>query len=159
MQGITTFFWFNTEADDAARHYVKLFEGSNRAANTKYGSPMTGPDGAIIAVDMVLDGTNFVALNGGPTYAFTPATSFAITCETQDEIDYFWDAFLDGGDAMQCGWVTDKFGITWQVVPAILPQLLGDSDRAKAGRAMEAMMKMVKFDIAALKAAFNEAQA
>jgi predicted 3-demethylubiquinone-9 3-methyltransferase (glyoxalase superfamily) len=135
--------WFDNKlASEAANYYTSLFPDSHIIDETP------------VVVTFTLSGQKFSALNGGPAYKFGPAISFFITCEDQKEVDYFWDAFTkDGGEANRCGWVQDKYGVSWQVVPKILPELLGDKDKSKAGRAMEAMMKMGKLDIAVLKAA------
>ncbi|KAI9783935.1 MAG: hypothetical protein M1839_002880 [Geoglossum umbratile] len=142
-QKITPFFWFGDNlAEEAATFYTSLFKDSHIVSKTP------------VVVTFTLCGQKFGALNGGQAYKFTPALSLLVTCEDQDEIDHFWDAFTkDGGAPVQCGWVTDKYGVSWQVVPSVLPELLMDPDREKAERAKEAMMKMQKFDIAKLKAA------
>jgi len=149
MQTITPFLWFNDQAEAAARYYTSVFKDSS------FGSIVPGPDGNPMVVTFFLNGQNFVALNGGPTYEMTPAISFVIQCDTQDEVDYLWDKLSDGGKEMQCGWLTDKFGLTWQIIPSIFPALMADPNRNKAGAVAAAMMGMVKLDSAALQEAFD----
>lgn len=153
MQSITPFLWFNDQAEAAMNFYVSVFRNSRILGVRRYGEAGPGPKGSVMTASFVLDGQEFMALNGGPHYGFTPATSFFIRCETQDEVDHFWSKLGDGGQPMPCGWVTDRFGVTWQVVPTILEQLLEDKDPARAGRVMQAMLTMSKLDIAALKRA------
>lgn len=160
MTNISPFFWFDSEAEEAANFYVKLFPNSRINKIVRYpkaAEAVAGqPAGSVMTVDFELDGTHFSALNGGKNEAFTSLpgpVSFVINCETQEEINKYWDAFSDGGRPNQCGWVQDKFGITWQVVPAILPKLLSDPDPAKVERVTACFMQMTKFDIAKLEAA------
>ena len=153
MQSITPFLWFNDQAEDAMNFYVSVFRNSKILGVRRYGEAGPGPKGTVMTGSFVLDGQEFMALNGGPHYSFTPATSFFIRCETQDEVDHYWSKLGDGGQPMPCGWVTDRFGVTWQVVPTILEQLLADKDAARARRVMQAMLSMSKLDIAALKQA------
>lgn len=155
MPKITPFLWFNNNAEEAMNFYLSIFKNSKVNTIARYGEAGPGPKGSVMTAAFQLDGQNFVALNGGPHYTFTPAISFWINCETQQEVDHFWDNFSAGGKTQQCGWVTDKFGITWQVVPAILPKLLGDKDPQKSQRVMQAMLKMVKLDIEALQRAYD----
>jgi predicted 3-demethylubiquinone-9 3-methyltransferase (glyoxalase superfamily) len=151
---ITTCLWFDGCADDAVAFYLSIFPDSKRTTASTWGEDQPGEAGATLAIDFELMGSSFLALNGGPDFKFTPAISFVIPCETQAEIDRYWDSLLaDGGSTMQCGWLTDRFGVSWQVVPNRLGELLSDPDQGRAGRAMEAMMKMVKLDIAGLEAA------
>jgi predicted 3-demethylubiquinone-9 3-methyltransferase (glyoxalase superfamily) len=154
---ITPFLWFDTQAEEAARFYTTIFENARIKEITRYGA--AGRDthgmtaGSVMTVAFELEGQGFVALNGGPYFKFNEAVSFQIACETQDEIDYFWRALSDGGEESRCGWLKDKFGLSWQVVPAILPHLLMGEDRAKCERVMGALMQMKKLDIAALQRA------
>jgi predicted 3-demethylubiquinone-9 3-methyltransferase (glyoxalase superfamily) len=146
-QKVTPFLWFDTQAEEAARFYVSLFPDSEITGVTP------GPDGAPLVVAFRLAGVQFLALNGGPRHPHTEAFSLSIDCHSQEEVDRYWDALTAGGSPVACGWLKDRFGLFWQVVPNVLPKLLGDPDRAKAGRAMQAMMGMIKLDIAALQAA------
>lgn len=148
MSRITPFLWFATEAEEAANHYVSILPNS-RVLHVMRG----GPGGAVVAVGFELDGQPFTALNGRPGAGFTDATSFAIACETQEEVDRYWSALTSGGEEGQCGWLKDRYGVSWQVVPRVLSRLLGDPDPAKAGRALQAMLAMKKLDIAALERA------
>jgi predicted 3-demethylubiquinone-9 3-methyltransferase (glyoxalase superfamily) len=156
---ITPCLWFDSHAEEAAEFYISVFKNSRITAVHRYGE--AGQEihgrqpGSVMTVEFELDGQPFTALNGGPIFKFSEAISFQIDCETQEEVDHFWEKLSAGGDkeAQQCGWLKDKFGVSWQVVPSILPELLGDPDRAKADRTMDAMMQMKKLDIAALKRA------
>lgn len=147
MQKITPFLWFNDNALEAATFYVSVFKNSSLL------DQLPGPDGKPLTVTFQLEGQEFIALNGGPHYQITPAVSFFTKCTTQEEIDYLWNALLDGGKPMQCGWLTDKFGVSWQIVPIELGEMLKSDDREKAQRAMNAMMGMVKLDLGALRRA------
>jgi predicted 3-demethylubiquinone-9 3-methyltransferase (glyoxalase superfamily) len=155
MSEITPFLWFDTQAEEAAAFYVGLFEDSRVNGVMRYAPNTPGDEGTVMTVDFVIRGTTFTALNGGPIYAHTPATSFVVRCEEQSDIDRFWDSFLDGGTPSQCGWITDRFGITWQVVPEHLGDWIGGPDEAGRNRAMQAMLSMVKLDIPALRAAYD----
>lgn len=147
MHKVTPFLWFDSEAEQAARYYVSIFK------NAKLGE-ISGPKDKPLTVAFELDGQPFVGLNGGEYYKFSEAVSFQISCEDQAEVDWFWDKLLaDGGQPSQCGWLKDRWGVSWQVTPKVLPTLIGHPDPAKAKRAMDAMMKMVKLDIATLEAA------
>jgi predicted 3-demethylubiquinone-9 3-methyltransferase (glyoxalase superfamily) len=147
MQKITPFLWFDGQAEEAARHYCSIF------SNSRIVETMPGPGGKAMGVTFELEGQRFMSLNGGPQYHFTPAISLFVSCETQAEVDELWAKLADGGREVQCGWVTDKYGLSWQVIPTILGKLLGHPDREKAGRAMQAMLQMTKLDIAGLQAA------
>lgn len=153
MKRITPFLWFATDAEDAAQFYVSIFPNSAITSVVRYGEGGPGPKGTAMTVAFALDGEPFVALNGQQPIPFSAAVSFVINCTTQTEVDHFWDSLGAGGTHQQCGWLSDRFGITWQVVPTALPELLQDPDRAKAGRVMQAMMQMTKIDIARLRAA------
>lgn len=150
-QKITPFLWFNDNAEEAATFYVSVFPNSKLTDVARMGE-----GGPALTVAFTLDGEDFVGLNGGPVHPFTEAVSFVIDCETQAEVDHYWESLTaDGGQPGDCGWLKDRFGLSWQVVPRLLPELLTDPDPARAQRAMQAMMQMHKLDIAALKAAAN----
>lgn len=154
MQGISPFLWFDHQAEEAARFYVSVFPNSRITEIVRYGAAGPGSEGGVMTVAFELDGVRFVALNGGPHFRFTEAVSFVVNCETQAEVDAYWDKLLaDGGAPSQCGWLKDRFGLSWQIVPVALPALISDPDPEKARRATAAMMKMVKLDLAALEAA------
>lgn len=153
MQSITPFFWFGGQAEEAARFYVSIFPNSAVTAVARYGEGTPMPAGTVMTVSFTLNGSPFVALNGHQAIPFSGATSFVINCETQAEVDHFWERLGEGGTTQQCGWLVDRFGLTWQVVPVQLPQLLTQPDRARANRVMQAMLTMTKLDIARLEAA------
>ncbi len=156
MQKISPFLWFDTQAEEAARFYVSVFKNSEILSVSRYPDGSPYPAGTAMAVSFVLDGVEFQALNGGPEYHFTEAISLFVSAETQEEIDELWEKLTsDGGEPGPCGWLKDRYGLSWQIVPPILGELLGDADQAKAGRVMEAMMAMGKLDIAALRAAYD----
>jgi predicted 3-demethylubiquinone-9 3-methyltransferase (glyoxalase superfamily) len=152
----TPFLWFDSNAEKAVSFYASIFPNSKVGATTRYGAGGPGPEGTVMTLQFSLDGQDFVALNGGPIYKFNEAVSFSVTCETQAEVDRLWDQLTSGGGQPgPCGWLKDKFGLSWQIVPTILPKLLSDKDQAKSGRAMAAMMKMSKLDGDALKRAYD----
>ena len=153
MPRITPFLWFDTQAEEAANFYVSIFKNSKILNVSRYGEGGPGPAGQAMVVAFELNGERFEALNGGPMYTFSEAISFRVDCRDQAEVDYFWDALAAGGQTSQCGWLKDRYGLSWQVVPAALPGILSNPDPAKARRATEAMLKMTKLDIAALEAA------
>jgi predicted 3-demethylubiquinone-9 3-methyltransferase (glyoxalase superfamily) len=158
MQKISPFLWFDTQAEDAAKFYCGIFKNSKIQKITRYpeeaAKKIGREPGSVMTVEFTLDGQDFVALNAGPMYKFTEAVSFVVMCETQEEVDYYWEKLTaDGGEAGPCSWLKDKFGLSWQVQPRLLIELLADPDKAKAERVMNAMMDMTKIDIAALKAA------
>jgi predicted 3-demethylubiquinone-9 3-methyltransferase (glyoxalase superfamily) len=153
MQKVTPFLWFDTQAEEAARFYVSLFKNSKLGEVTRYNAAGPGPEGSAMIVQFELDGVAMTALNGGPVFKFTEAFSLSVACEDQAEIDRLWDALCDGGEPSQCGWLKDRYGLSWQIVPARMSELVGGADPEKARRAMEAMLKMTKLDIAALEAA------
>jgi len=156
MPNITPFLWFNTEAEDAMNFYVATFPNSRVKSLTRWGDSGPGLKGSVLTANFELDGKEFVALNGGPQVKFTEAVSFVVNCETQEEIDGYWDRLISGGgQESMCGWLKDKYGLSWQIVPTQLIKLLGDSDPARAGRATSAMLQMKKLDIAALEKAAN----
>lgn len=150
MQKITPFLWYNDNAEEAAKYYVSIFK------NSKIVSTMPGPNGTIMGVSFVLDGQEFQALNGGPMFKFTEAISFFVKAETQPEIDELWEKLSAGGEKSRCGWLKDKYGLSWQIVPPLLGQLLSDKDTAKSQSVMKAMLKMDKIDIQALKDAYDQ---
>lgn len=153
MQKISPFLWFDHQAEEAALFYVSVFPRSEMINVSRYGEGAPLPAGTVMSVSFVLDGVEFFALNGGPMYTFSEAISFYVTAENQQEIDAYWDALTAEGEPGQCGWLKDKFGLSWQIVPPILSELLGDRDQERAGRVMQAMLGMTKIDIAGLHAA------
>ena len=156
MPKISPFLWFDTQAEEAANLYVSIFPNSKILASARYGDAGPGPKGSVMTVQFQLDGQEIIALNGGPIYKFTEAFSLSVDCKNQEEVDRYWTMLTtNGGQEGPCGWLKDKFGLSWQVTPAILPQMLTDTDRKKATRVMEAMMKMKKIDTAALKRAYE----
>jgi predicted 3-demethylubiquinone-9 3-methyltransferase (glyoxalase superfamily) len=154
---ITPFLWFDGQAEEAANFYTSIFDNSRILDVARYGEVGPGEKGSVMTVSFELEGQKFVGLNGGPHYKFTPAISFYISCQTQEEVDYFWNRLLEGGGKPnQCGWLSDKFGVSWQVVPDVLIEYLQDEDRERAQRVMQAMLQMVKIDINELKEAFEQ---
>lgn len=157
MKGITPFLWFDHQAEEAAAFYTTVFNNSKIDMVTRYddaGAKASGrPAGSAMTVSFTLDNEPFTAINGGPHFRFTEAISFVIHCESQEEVDYYWGKLTEGGEEMDCGWLKDKYGLSWQVVPTELMALLGDKDKAKASRAMQAMLKMKKIDLPALRKA------
>src|SRR5262245_16308086 len=156
MQKITPFLWFDSQAEEAVKFYTSIFKNSKIGTVVRCGEAGPGPKGSVLTAAFQLEGQEFVALNGGPVYQFTPAISFVVNCETQQEIDYYWEKLSQGGGEVQCGWVTDQYGVSWQVVPTILSKLLQDKDPDKSKRVMQAMMQMVKLDINRLKQAYDQ---
>ena len=155
MQKIRPCLWFDGNALDAARFYTSIFKNSRITDSKHYGDEGPGESGQVMAVNFELDGLEFMALNGGPEYSFTPAISMFVSCETQAEIDDLWDKLCAGGRPVQCGWLQDKFGLSWQIVPTVLGELLSDQDDEKSSRVMHAMLGMTKLDIAGLKRAHD----
>ncbi|HTW83941.1 MAG TPA: VOC family protein [Candidatus Sulfotelmatobacter sp.] len=153
MNEITPFLWFDDRAEEAVAFYTSVFPNSGVDNVAHYGEGGPGEAGTVMSIEFHLNGRPFVALNGGPIYTFTPAISFAIACETQAEVDRLWDRLTDGGQPVQCGWLTDKFGLSWQVVPKRFFELMDTEDADQRKRVMEAMLEMVKFDVAALERA------
>ncbi|MGW1071860.1 VOC family protein [Streptomyces sp. NPDC002537] len=153
MPRITPNLWFDTEGKEAAEFYVSVFPNSEIKSVQHYGEAGPRPAGTVMTVEFVLDGQDFIAINGGPQFSFDEAISLLINCEGQEEVDYYWSKLSDGGEEGPCGWLKDRYGLSWQVVPAALPSLLGDADTARGQRAMKAMLGMKKIDLAALKAA------
>ena len=155
MQPVTPFLWFDNNAEEAMNFYISVFKNSKVGRVTRYGEAGPGPAGSVMTVEFELDGQKFVGLNGGPHFKFTEAVSFTVRCETQEEIDYYWDKLSEGGQTSRCGWLKDKFGLSWQVEPRILGDLMADKDPEKAKRVMEAMLKMDKIDIEPIKRAYE----
>lgn len=149
--------WFDGQAEQAAQQYTAIFPRSEILGVSRYGPDTPGTEGAVMTVDFSLDGQPYLGLNGGPQFHFTEAISFQIPCADQDEVDHYWNALSAGGEESQCGWLKDRFGLSWQVVPTALPGLLGDPDPGRAQRAMQAMLTMSKLDIAALQRAADAA--
>lgn len=153
MQKITTFLWFDHQAEEAARFYVSIFKNARIDKIVPYPEGSPGTPGTVMTVRFLLEGQEFVAVNGGPVFTFSPAISLVVNCETQDEVNEMWEKLGAGGQPSQCAWLTDKFGVSWQIVPRILVDLLSDPDPAKASRVMAAMMKMGKIEIETLQRA------
>jgi len=159
MPKLTTFLWFDSQAEEAAEFYCSVFKNSrigNVSRYTEAGKEIHGREpGSAMTVEFEIDGRPFVALNGGPVFKFTEAISFQIPCETQEDVDYYWSKLTEGGEESQCGWLKDRFGLSWQVVPTVLGRMLSAADREKAQRVTKAFMQMKKFDIAALETAYK----
>jgi|SRR5579872_221204 len=155
MQKITTFLWFDNQAEEAAKLYVSLFKNSKIGSISRYDAG-PGPKGSVMMVQFELDGQEFMALNGGPAYKFTPAISIFVNCETQQEVDELWDKLAEGGRKDRCGWLTDKYGLSWQIIPSALMELMSGPDPEKSKRVMKAMLQMDKIDIAALRRAHQQ---
>ena len=153
MPKITTFLTFDHQAEDAANFYTSVFKNSKIVSSTRYGDAGPGPKGSLMTATLSLDGQELMLLNGGPTFKFSEATSLFVTCETQAEVDDYWSKLTAGGKEVQCGWLVDKFGVSWQIIPSVLMKLMSDKDAKKAARVMQAMMKMVKIDIKGLQEA------
>jgi predicted 3-demethylubiquinone-9 3-methyltransferase (glyoxalase superfamily) len=156
-QKITPFLWFDRQAEEAAAFYTSIFPNSKIVKVVRCGPAGPGPAGSVLTVEYQLDGQTFVALNGGPHFKFTEAVSFVVNCETQEEVDNYWAKLSAGGAEVECGWVKDKFGLSWQIVPTLLPKLLSDPDPEKSGRVMKAMLSMKKIDIRGLQQAYDKA--
>ena len=158
MQKITPFLWFDDNAEEAVKFYTSIFKNSKIGKIARYdkaGEKAAGrPAGSVMTIEFHLEGQEFVALNGGPHFKFTEAISFVVNCQTQEEVDYYWEKLSAGGKEVQCGWLKDKFGLSWQIVPTVLGELLSDEDAAKSQRVMQAMLKMVKLDIKKLQDAY-----
>ena len=155
MRKITPFLWFDGKAEEAANFYTSIFKNSKITSVMRYGEAGPGPKGTAMSATFQLDGQEFIAFNGGPHFTFSPAISFFVTCETQAEVDDFWEKLSAGGERQRCGWLKDKYGVSWQIVPSALGDMLQDKDAAKSKRVMEAMLKMDKLDIAGLKQAYE----
>jgi predicted 3-demethylubiquinone-9 3-methyltransferase (glyoxalase superfamily) len=155
MQKITPFLWFDGNAEEAMNLYVSVFKNSKVVSVTRYGEAGPGPKGTVMSATFQLEGQQFYALNGGPQYKFTPAISLFVSCETQQEVDELWNKLSAGGHKDRCGWLQDKYGLSWQIIPSVLGKKLGDKDPAKSGRVMKAMLQMDKIDIKKLKQAYE----
>ena len=154
MQKITPFLWFDNNAEEASNFYVSIFKNSKVLSVSRYGDAGPGPKGTVMVTEFQIDGQKFVALNGGPRFKFTEAISFVINCDTQKEVEYFWDKLSKGGEKSRCGWQKDKLGLWWQVVPTVLGKLMSDSDPEKVKRVTEAMLRMDRIDIEPLQRAY-----
>ncbi len=159
MQRITPFLWFDGKAEEAANFYVSIFKDARIGAVRRYGEAGPGSKGSVMSVDFQLDGQQFIALNGGPQFTFSPAISFFVNCETQEEVDELWEKLSAGGRKDRRGWLQDKFGVSWQIIPTALGKLMSDPDPQKSQRAMKAMLQMDKIDINGLKQAYDNAKA
>jgi len=157
MPKITPFLWFNDKAEEAANFYTSIFRNSKVRGVTRYSDAGPGPKGSVMTVNFELEGQEFTALNGGPAFTFTEAVSFVVHCDTQQDVDYYWDKLTAGGQESQCGWLKDKYGLSWQIVPKALPRLLQQTDPKKAQRVMQALLQMKKLDIGALERAAQDA--
>ena len=156
MQKITPFLWFDDKAEEAMNYYVSIFKNSKRGRISRYGEAGPGPKGTVMVATFQLEGQDFIALNGGPHFKFTEAISLVVNCESQDEVDAFWEKLSEGGSKGQCGWLKDKYGLSWQVVPTALGKLMSDPDPEKSKRVMTAMLKMTKMDIQGLQQAYDQ---
>jgi predicted 3-demethylubiquinone-9 3-methyltransferase (glyoxalase superfamily) len=156
MQKITPFLWFDGNAEEAMNFYTSVFKNSKVVNVRRYGEAGPGPKGTVMTGSFQINGQEFYALNGGPKYKFTPAISFFVNCETQPEVDELWEKLSAGGRKDKCGWLTDKFGLSWQIIPSALGRMLGDKDPKKANRVMQAMLQMDKIDIKKLKQAYDK---
>jgi predicted 3-demethylubiquinone-9 3-methyltransferase (glyoxalase superfamily) len=155
MQKISPFLWFDNQAEEAMHFYVSIFKNSKTGNVTRYGDAGPGPKGSVMTASFELEGQQFTALNGGPHFKFTEAISFVVDCKTQDEVDGLWDRLSEGGQTQQCGWLKDKFGLSWQIVPSVLMELINDPDPQKSKRVTEAMLQMTNIDIAKLRQAYE----
>jgi len=156
MQKITPFLWFDDKAEEAMNFYVSIFKNSKRGRISRYGEAGPGPKGTVMVATFQLEGQDFMALNGGPHFKFTEAISLVVNCESQDEVDAFWEKLSEGGSKGQCGWLKDKYGLSWQVVPTALGKLMSDPNPEKSKRVMTAMLKMTKMDIQGLQQAYDQ---
>ena len=156
MKKITPFLWFDGKAEEAMNFYVSIFKNSKIGSVTRYGEGGPGPKGTVMSATFQLDGQDFFALNGGPHFTFSPAVSFFVNCETQQEVDELWEKLSEGGERQRCGWLKDKYGLSWQIIPSALSEMLHDKDAAKSGRVMKAMLQMDKIDIKGLKQAYDQ---
>jgi predicted 3-demethylubiquinone-9 3-methyltransferase (glyoxalase superfamily) len=157
MPKITPFLWFDNRAEEAMNFYVSIFKNSKILSVSRYGEGGPGEKGTVMTGTFQLDGQEFFALNGGPEFTFTPAISFFVNCETQQEVDELWDKLSEGGEKGRCGWLKDKYGLSWQIIPSVLGELMQDKDAEKANRVMMAMLQMDKIDIKILKQAYEHA--
>src|SRR5437764_10513821 len=156
MQKITPFLWFDNQAEGAARFYASIFQNSNVGTIIRYGEAGPGPKGTAMTVTFKLDGTEFIGLNGGPHFKFSEAISFVVSCKTQREVDYYWEKLSAGGEKGRCSWLKDKYGVSWQIVPRALGEMLQDKDPEKSKRVMQAMLQMSKIDMKRLQEAYKQ---
>ena len=156
MQKITPFLWFDNQAEEAAHFYVSIVKNSKIVSIARYGEAGPGPKGSIMTVVFQLDAQEFIALNGGPQFKFNEAISFVVNCETQEEVDELWEKLSEGGEKVECGWLKDKYGVSWQIVPTVLGEMLTDPDPVKSQRVMQAMLRMKKIEIEGLKRAYEQ---
>ena len=156
MQKITPFLWFENQAEEAANFYASVFKNSKIGKISRYGEAGPGPEGSVMVVSFQLEGEEFLALNGGPLFKFTEAISLSVNCETQEEVDELWEKLSEGGEKGRCGWLKDRYGLSWQINPGVLGEMLSDEDAGKAKRVMEAMLQMDKIDIGKLKQAYDQ---
>ena len=156
MQKITPFLWFDGNAEEAMNFYTSIFKNSKIGRITRYGDAGPGPKGTVMSATFQLDGQEFMALNGGPQFKFTEAISFFVNCETQEEVDELWEKLSEGGQKSRCGWLKDKYGLSWQIIPSALGEMLGDKDPEKSQRVMKAMLQMDKIDIKGLEQAYKQ---
>jgi predicted 3-demethylubiquinone-9 3-methyltransferase (glyoxalase superfamily) len=156
MQKIIPFLWFDNQAEEAVKFYTSIVKNSKIGKTSRYGDAGPGPKGSVMVMEFQLDGQDFSALNGGPVFKFTEAISFLVNCNNQEEVDYYWEKLSQGGEKGQCGWLKDKYGVSWQIVPTILGKLMSDPDAEKAERVTQAILKMTKLDIAELQRAYQD---
>ena len=156
VQKVRPFLWFDHQAEEAATFYTSVFKNSKIGSVSRYGDTGPGPKGSVMTIAFELEGQQFMALNGGPLFKFTDAISFVVNCDTQEEIDHFWEKLSEGGQQIQCGWLKDKYGLAWQIVPTKLGELMQGDDAARSQRVVQAMMQMKKLDIAALEQAYSK---
>ena len=156
LQKITPCLWFDHQAEEAVMHYVSIFKDSKVGNVTRYGKTGPGPAGSVMTITFKLGGQEFMALNGGPHFKFNEAISFIVNCETQEELDEYWEKLSDGGEKVECGWLKDKYGVSWQIVPTILGEMMNDPDPEKSNRVMAAVLQMEKLDIAGLKQVYDQ---
>ena len=156
MQKIVPFLWFDNNAEEAMNFYTAIFKNSKTGKISRYGDSGPGPKGSVMVANFQLNGQEFMALNGGPQFKFTEAISFLVNCESQEEVDYLWERLSAGGKEIQCGWLKDKYGLAWQIMPTVLGEMLSDKDQQKSQRVMKAMLQMIKIDIKKLQEAYNQ---
>jgi predicted 3-demethylubiquinone-9 3-methyltransferase (glyoxalase superfamily) len=156
MQKITPFLWFDGQAEEAMSFYTSIFKNSKAGTVTRYGEAGPGPKGSVLTASFELEGLEFTALNGGPHFKFNEAISFHVSCDSQEEVDYFWSKLAEGGQTSRCGWLKDRYGVSWQIVPSVLPKLLQDKNAGKSNSVMQAMLQMDKLDIKRLKQAHDQ---
>ena len=154
-QKITPFLWFDNNAEEAVNFYTSIFKNSKIGTISRYGKDMPGPEGSVMVANFQIEGQDFIALNGGPIFKFTEAVSFVVNCETQEEVDYYWSKLLEGGSEVQCGWLKDKYGLSWQIVPTVLGELMKKGTPEQGNRVMKSLLGMVKLDIEGLKRAYE----